>query len=246
MAYLGCVGPPNPGDKHCCHKHSPGDQRFQEEPQRCTPPCTPPQPPNPAGRGNPSRARPPPTLHPEPGKALFVGDHHCHPHQHSGRRATSASSPRVNTGTTGLPPQPACFPTPSTAMGLAVGSDPPTECSPRVPEAHVAIDAHLRCASHSVSAHTAATATHPLALVGAGDTGTTASTQSLVAEPRTGAAARFLPHPPPPPRLPPPHPPLTASRSSVSKNGARAKPGAGNTRGRGAAPPNCTINTSTQ
>lgn len=62
--------------------------------------------------------------------------------------------------------------------------------------------------------------------------------------PEQGLLPDFCPIPPP--RLPLPHPPLTASRSSVSKNGARAKPGAGNTRGRGAAPPNCTINTSTQ
>lgn len=126
MAYLGCVGPPNPGDKHCCHKHSPGDQRFQEEPQRCTPPCTPPQPPNPAGGGNPSRARPPPTLHPEPGKALFVGDHHCHPHQHSGRRATSASSPRVNRAA----PPTSMFPHSQHSYGAGSGLRPPHRVLP--------------------------------------------------------------------------------------------------------------------
>lgn len=232
MAHLGSVGlPPSPGDKHCRHKHS----------SKCVLPIYP-HPPatQPCRRGgNITRAQPPPSLHPEPGKALSVGHRHCHPHQDSGRRVTSVGSPwGVHRDNRAASPQPACFPTPSTALGLGAGSDPckvlPT-----------CLKLHLCCSPHSISAYTAMTAaiaTHPLAL----------GTPEPPPAPRIwwlSTGRGLLPDFCPIPTLPPGPLPLLqlmASRSSVSKNGARAKPRAGNSRRRGAAPPSCPINTSTQ
>lgn len=143
-----------------------------------------------------------------------MGHRHCHPHQNSGRRVTSVGSPwGVHRDNRAASPQPACFPTPSTALGLGAGSDPckvlPT-----------CLKLHLCCSPHSISAYTAMTAaiaTHPLAL----------GTPEPPPAPRIwwlstgrGLLPDFCPIPTLPPRPPPPSPINGITQLSEQKWGA--------------------------